>query len=253
MKYLITLSISLFSILSFSFGQAPNAFKYQTIVRNADGTEIKNQSVKFQISILEGSMTGSSVYTENHLATTSEFGLAHFEIGRGQQSSGSMTSIDWGKKSHFLKIEVDKSGGNIFVDMGTVELLSVPYALYAESSGNDVTLAYKDSNVFQFQCDTVTYQGSNYFEYFLALNVDSAFASNIVSVNGHHSFRQLQTIYHYQVQMGRTETGCHGDLRMNAFGGSLMSPISQNEKITTVIYVETANGKRYKQTIIKTF
>ncbi len=133
-KYFSILALSLCSI--FSYSQAPDAFKYQTVVRNATGGIIANQLVKFRLSVLEDSPSGNSIFTETHQETTSNIGLVNFDIGRGQLVQGDFSMIEWGGSSHFLKIEFDKEGGDNFIEMGTVELLSVPYAKYAEKSNS---------------------------------------------------------------------------------------------------------------------
>ena len=81
-KYFSILALSLCSI--FSYSQAPDAFKYQTVVRNATGGIIANQLVKFRLSVLEDSPSGNSIFTETHQETTSNIGLVNFDIGRGQ-------------------------------------------------------------------------------------------------------------------------------------------------------------------------
>ncbi len=115
--------------------QSPQAFKYQTLIRDNAGDIMINQNVSFRISIIQGELPGTAVYTETHVATTNDFGLAILEIGRGTPESGNFTAIEWGSTTYFLKTELDPEGGVSFVEMGTSELLSVPYALYAEQSG----------------------------------------------------------------------------------------------------------------------
>jgi len=136
----VTLSIFLFS-------QAPQAFKYQTLVRNDQGEVLANQPVNFQISIIEGEIFDPAVYTEIHYATTNQFGLVNLEIGNGSTVLGDFSTIDWANYSHFIEveIEIDESGYQL---MGTSPLLSVPYALYAENAGmtadGDWTLSGND-------------------------------------------------------------------------------------------------------------
>ncbi len=115
--------------------QVPNAFKYQTVVRDASNAIIPNQNVGLQISILQGSAVGTAVYVERHNVTTNALGIVNLNIGQGSVQSGNFSTINWGTNSYFVKIEIDPSGGVAFQDMGTSQLLSVPYALYAASSG----------------------------------------------------------------------------------------------------------------------
>lgn len=93
-----------------------------------------NQNVSFRMSILEGSTGGTVIYSETHQATTNDFGSVSFLIGTGQIVLGFMSDIDWGNNDHFLKTEVDVNGGINFVEMGTSQMVSVPYALYADKA-----------------------------------------------------------------------------------------------------------------------
>ena len=127
------------------FGQTPQAFKYQAIARDGAGLVLASTPIHFQISILEGSDTGPSVYTETQLVTTNAFGLANLEIGSGLVVSGVFSSIDWATNSYFLQVEMDETGGTAFTLMGSAQLLSVPYALHATTSGSSSTDMDTDS------------------------------------------------------------------------------------------------------------
>ncbi|MCD4697205.1 MAG: hypothetical protein K8S16_13290 [Bacteroidales bacterium] len=123
----------------------PSAFKYQTVVRDATGEVLANQPVSFQISILQGSSSGTNVYTETHSSTTNQFGLINMEIGSGTFVSGDFTTIDWGGDNYFLQIELDETGGTNYQLMGTSQLLSVPYSNYSFKTG-DTTRWMKGNN-----------------------------------------------------------------------------------------------------------
>lgn len=125
-----------FSIFN-SYSQSPKMFKYQTVVRNSTGNIIPNQAVAFKISLLQGNTTGTAVYSEAQSKTTNDFGLVNLEIGNGIIISGSMNTINWANGPYFVKVELDINNGTSFITMGTSELLSVPYALYAEKVGNN--------------------------------------------------------------------------------------------------------------------
>lgn len=121
-----------------TFAQVPNSFKYQAVARNSSGEVLANQPVSFRISILEGSSFGGVMFSEVHPVTTNGFGLVNLDIGKGSILSGNIANIDWGSSNHFLKVELDPSGGSSFQFMGTTELLSVPYALHAKTVENDL-------------------------------------------------------------------------------------------------------------------
>ena len=140
MKKIIT-NLVVFLLLTFNFqistvfAQSPKMFKYQTVVRNSAGAIIQNQAVAFRISLLQGSATGTAAYSETQSKTTNDFGLVNLEIGNGIVVSGTMNSINWANGPYFIKVELDIANGSNFITMGTSELLSVPYALYAEKAG----------------------------------------------------------------------------------------------------------------------
>jgi uncharacterized protein (TIGR02145 family) len=120
---------------SLLIGQTPQGFKYQTVVRDNSGNAVGNKTVMIRVSLLQGGTGGTSVYSELHNPTTNQFGLVNLEIGKGQMPQGTFSTIDWGNSIYFLKLEIDINGGLNFKLMGTSQLLSVPYALYAEKSG----------------------------------------------------------------------------------------------------------------------
>jgi len=134
MKKLTTILIIVATISSI-FAQTPNSFKYQTVVRNATGVVLPNQDISFQISILQSSATGTAVYTETHLVTTNDFGLVNLNIGAGT-TSDDFSTIDWSNGPFFIKVELDENGGTAYAEMGTAQLLSVPYAMYANDVAN---------------------------------------------------------------------------------------------------------------------
>ncbi|MBI5915918.1 MAG: hypothetical protein HY842_11110, partial [Bacteroidetes bacterium] len=113
--------------------QAPQSFKYQAVARDANGQIIKNQVVGLRLSILEGGASGTLEYQETHHPVSSDIGVFSVNVGMGTVLSGSMGSIAWGSDEHWLRVEMDASGGSTFQLMGASQLLSVPYALHAET------------------------------------------------------------------------------------------------------------------------
>ncbi|MCB0755713.1 MAG: hypothetical protein H6602_03500 [Flavobacteriales bacterium] len=133
MKHLFTL-ILLAATFS-AFAQAPQSINYQGVARDNGGNVLANQNVGLKFSILDND--GITVlYAEDWLATTNDFGLFNIQVGDGTVLSGSFSGISWANGPYFLKVEMDPSGGTSYMNLGTSQLLSVPYALYAENSGN---------------------------------------------------------------------------------------------------------------------
>ncbi len=114
--------------------QTPQMFNYQSVIRDNSGSILTNQSIGFQISLLQGSSSGTSAYTETHSITTSANGVASFMVGNGTLVSGDFTAIDWGANTYFVQIEADVTGGTTYQLVGTSQLISVPYAIHARSA-----------------------------------------------------------------------------------------------------------------------
>ena len=128
-----------FSFLLKTNAQAPGAIPYQAVARNSSGNLLQNQSVSLRFNIRDGGPLGTVLYQETHGVTTNALGLFSVNIGQGIPVSGTFGAIDWGGGTKFTQVELDPAGGTAYVDMGTVQMLSVPYALYAATSGSAVT------------------------------------------------------------------------------------------------------------------
>ena len=134
-KILLSLVVAVTLSLS-SFGQAPEGFKYQAVVRDAGNTILNNQVVGLRMTIQQGSIGGITVYSETFAPTTNMYGLVNLEVGNGTVISGTFANIDWSAGPYFMETAVDITGGTNYSVMGTSQLMSVPYALYAKTSGN---------------------------------------------------------------------------------------------------------------------
>lgn len=117
--------------------QVPQAFNYQGMAVDANGDPLVNATIGLQFSIIENSINGNVLYTENGTTNTTAIGHFAFDVGTGSVVSGNFSNADWGSDAHFLKVEMDANGGTNYTYNSTVELLSVPFALVVESSGNN--------------------------------------------------------------------------------------------------------------------
>ena len=152
MKIKSTVLFLFFSILA--FGQSPEKFTYQSIIKNSSGYLLKNQEVGLRISILFNSSNGAEVYSEEHFPTSNSNGLVTVIIGEGL-TGDNISNIDWGNGEYFIKVEVDPEGGINYTMNQTSQLLSVPYALYAENSGSGLNLLGQDFITLSNQTLTV--------------------------------------------------------------------------------------------------
>jgi hypothetical protein len=139
MKKLLTTFGLLFTIATATFAQTPpNAFSYSAVARDANSNPIATTTIGIQISLRQGSPLGTVVYQENHFVNTDQFGLFNLTVGGGSVQSGNISTIDWAAANHYLQVGMDANGGTNFLNMGTTQLLSVPYALHAKTAGSIV-------------------------------------------------------------------------------------------------------------------
>ncbi len=122
----------LFVALYFNtLAQAPNFMNYQAVVRNSSGNPVANATpVKLRISIHDITASGTIVFTELITTTANQFGLVSVQIG----ALNNLAIVNWGSGAKYMQVEADINNTGTFTDMGTTQLISVPYALYAANS-----------------------------------------------------------------------------------------------------------------------
>lgn len=131
--------ISFFLIFcSIAFSQAPQGINYQAVVRDADGVLYENQiiTVIFKLIVLE---TGNVAWEESHQLETNDFGLFTTIIGQGDNNlNSSFSDLDWTEGTIFITVDIDfdNEGPQPPMDFGETQLLSVPYAFFSNSSGD---------------------------------------------------------------------------------------------------------------------
>jgi hypothetical protein len=149
------LTILLFLIAFIAKGQSPSAFKYQAVMRGADGTLLMNKNIAVRVSIIQGTAESAATYVETHTATTSSIGVVNLSIGKGTKVSGiNFSTIDWSGVESFIKIEMDPAGGSSFILIGTSQLLSVPYALHSNTADKATTATVADTANYALRSNT---------------------------------------------------------------------------------------------------
>lgn len=133
-KSILTLIAITVTVVSLIAQAPPQALNYQAVARDAGGNPIVSTGVQVRFTIHDGTPTGTTVYSETVSGTTNQFGLVNTSIGSG----GNLSVVNWGSGPKYLQVELSVSGG-AFNDMGTSQLLSVPYALYAGNGGGGAT------------------------------------------------------------------------------------------------------------------
>jgi len=131
MKRIYTL-LTIALVSTIVFAQSPQKMNYQAVIRNSSDQLVSAQAVGMRISILQGSSSGTVVYSEVQTPTTNANGLISIEIGGGE----GFDTINWANGILFIKTETDPSGGENYTITGTSQILSVPYALHSETAQN---------------------------------------------------------------------------------------------------------------------
>ncbi|MEY3399318.1 MAG: hypothetical protein RL220_1912, partial [Bacteroidota bacterium] len=182
--------ISVLALLLICFtatAQIPQGISYQAIARQSDGDELINTALSVKLGIIDASSILE--YEEVHSTTSNDYGLINLVIGQGViTGNGAVTSfsdINWGSGDHFLRVEIDYPGSSGFELIGESQLLSVPYALFAASSGpveeqdGDVTNELIESvNIDQQNGNLTITEGGNTFEVVIPLNDADADSTN---------------------------------------------------------------------------
>ena len=133
MKKIFTIIIAVIFTASM-FAQAPQLLSYQAVIRNSSNNLIVSSPVGIQISILQGSATGTAVYVETQTPITNANGLVSMQIGGGTVVLGNFATINWASGTYFIETQTDPTGGINYSITCTSQILSVPFALYANTA-----------------------------------------------------------------------------------------------------------------------
>lgn len=173
-KIKFTAILLFISLLSLNvYAQVPQGFNFQAIARGTDGLPLINQELSVRISVLEGSESGTATYVETHTLTTNAAGLLQLVIGQGTPVETSFSDINWSGFDNYVKLEIDPAGGSEFEELGTSQLLSVPYAILAENVVNGGS-------------------GSGGFPLEITLNTADADSSFIINIEGGTTAKPFQ-------------------------------------------------------------
>ena len=121
-----------------SYAQAPDGINYQAVIRNLSGTLVANSTIAIRIQVKQTSASGTIVFQERHSVTTSPLGVVNLVIGQGTLLGGNFSTINWATGPYFVSLGVSFTNGSTYLDYGSQQLMSVPYALFAKNAGNQL-------------------------------------------------------------------------------------------------------------------
>ncbi|HAN18171.1 MAG: hypothetical protein A2X13_07695 [Bacteroidetes bacterium GWC2_33_15] len=244
-------TVFLFLFIVFTFlhvnSQVPEKFNYQGVLRNSSGELVENTSITVKLSLLEGSSAGEVKYSESHTVSTNDYGQFSVQAGAGTVLSGSFTGINWSNEM-FLKTEVANPAGGTPVDMGTVQLISVPYALYSNKA------KVLDNNALYFtETDTLfavkDHDGNIVFAVFpdgAKVYVNETVKGNIggFAVSGRTSNKAGVEVEYLHVTPDSTRIYVNEDSIKGNIGGFAVSGRTSNKGTSELMFVATPDSTR---------
>lgn len=229
---MIMAAVILFVISQQLIAQSPPAFSYQAVIRDNTGEFLANQTVGIRISIHTATATGTIVYQETHQVTSNLVGLINLSIGLGSPTTGTFSTISWSNGLMFLQVEADKTGGTNYITLGTTQLVSVPYALYAPP---DADWIISGTKMYSGVTGNV---GIGYSNPSYKLHVEGSDANPILNVKNNGGGRGIRVFTQSSCALWVDNSGNHGLRVTHAQGNGV--------NITAVhgngIHVDQADG-----------
>ena len=243
MKKVFTILIAVI-ITIYMFAQSPEKMSYQAVIRNTSNALIANTQIGIQISIIQGTASGTAVYVETQTPTTNDNGLISIEIGAGTVENGNFPTIDWANGPYFIKTEIDPTGGTAYTITGNNQLLSVPYALHAKTSNSALDNAQLTNS------DTQVYNGNavtSWSELDLSNFIGTAKAIILLKVINNNAtnsarflFREKGDYSTYQsandpgTNFTSINGGCSGQIMVRTSDDGIIEWISNNSNSCTI-------------------
>ena len=165
-RRILMLCVWLFAI-TFMRARGPQAISYQAVARDLTGKVLSEKPISVRVEILQGSNAGTVVYTETHELTTTKTGTINLLIGGGDKVGESdFSTIDWSQSPYFLRLGLKQEKESEYTEVVNTQMLSVPYALYAEKAGSVVNKGEEEPSdgTIQYGRDFVLVGGGDPFE-----------------------------------------------------------------------------------------
>jgi len=162
MKKILLLMTMVLLLTAEGFSQAPGILNYQGVARNSVGNVLVNQNISLRLTIRNLTAAGAVVYQESRAVTTNPFGLFNVQLGSPGASgvSGTIAGVNWAVGDKYIQVEIDPNGGSSFINIGTAQLASVPYSLFATTAG-DLILPFNKTQNDNGTLFKITNSGTN--------------------------------------------------------------------------------------------
>jgi len=145
--FLLVFCVFLLVFAKTTIAQVPQGIPYQSVARSSSGVIIASHPIGLRFTIHDSLATGTIIYQETFTPTTNILGLFSVNVGTGTVVTGTFNSVSWGHNAKFMQVEMDATGGTSYINMGTQQMMSVPYALYAGSSGDTIGWILNGNNI----------------------------------------------------------------------------------------------------------
>ncbi|MCB2195354.1 MAG: tail fiber domain-containing protein [Bacteroidetes bacterium] len=182
MKKLFILGVWLLLGCSVLLAQTSKYFNYQAVIRDNTGELITNKNLTLRIAIIDDIAQGEELYVESHSVTSNNYGLVNLKVGSGEPNLGSYNTINWSDNDKYIKTEIDLGDG--YKELGTVQLNSVPYALYSNNSDSSRVTSLSHQSYFADSASVAAFaHTSSTAEFANSANLANTLSQGVYSTN----------------------------------------------------------------------
>ncbi|NCI49246.1 hypothetical protein GWC95_04875 [Sediminibacterium roseum] len=130
-----------------TIAQPPPAWNETAVAKDSYNNVAKNRKIYVKINIRQGNLSNAPIWAEVFETVSDADGVFNIVVGRGVNDAAitpnplaDLSKVDWSMGPFFMNFKVAVAPtipaawwipADNYVDIGTTELLSVPYAIYA--------------------------------------------------------------------------------------------------------------------------
>ena len=237
MKRLITI-LTILELSIATMAQVPQKISYQALIRDAENEIVANRVITLQIQLVTAN--GDAVYSETHQTATNANGVISVAIGTGN-TTDDFSQIDWSKGEYYVQTTTDLGAGEKIVSDAS-QLLSVPYALYAEKAGNVIEIdlsGYALKEEIPAPTDLTNYvKSSDLAEYAKTTAVNDTLSAYLLQKDAPTKVSQLENDANYITLSEVPETDLSGYYTKSEVNDTLSAYLLQKDAPTKVSQLE---------------